>query len=290
MSAGKPSLLIHGNCQADHLARIARHLPDLREVFTIKSIETQRVTPEDWDTRYDEAFFADVRVVWNQAETGEPNEHRRMLASRLPAGCRIVNFPPLILLCLWPFSGSDPRVATAGDYVYPWPDSVAASLDPAVTGEDLPDDALYDRYMAMTRERMPDLDRRLRLDATRARAVEALSDFGVWDWIEAHFRTAKLFHTATHLTAPAFGYLMHHLLARTDGLTAAAIARAQRDAAFLMRGNDGQDVETVPIHPLIAERMGLTWYDPLGRHKWRSHLWTHREYILKYIRWEPFMP
>jgi len=290
MTGTKPSLLIYGNCQGEHLSHIARHLPDIRDKFAIKIIPPHLVTRADWDTRFNEAFFADVRVLWNQVETGEPNENRRLLQERLPKDCRIVNFPPVILLCLWPFSGSDPRQVTAGDYVYPWPDSIGASLDPAVTGEDLPDDALYDLYMRLTVEKMPDLERRLRLDATRARAAEALSDIRIWDWIEENFRTTKLSHTSTHLTAAPFAYLMHRLLALTDGLTPAEIARAQRDSAFLARGSQGQDVEVVPIHPTIAERMGLTWYDPNGRHKWRSHFWTHREYILKYIRWEPFMP
>ena len=289
MSAPKPSILIYGNCQGEHLAHFTRHLTDVREKFGVKLIPPHLVTRQDWESRYDEAFFADVRVLWNQTETGEPTENRRMLEARLPPGVQVVNFPPVILLCLWPFSGSDPRVATAGDYVYPWPDSIAASLSPDVTGEDPPDDELYARYMGLSTEKMPDLERRLRLDGTRARAVEALSDIKIWDWVEENFRTKQLFHTSTHLAAAPFGYLLHRLIALTEGFTPVEIMRAQREIAFLIRGNHGQDVEIVPVHPLIAERMGLTWYDPAAKHKWRSYYWTHREYILKYIRWEPFI-
>ena len=99
-----------------------------------------------------------------------------------------------------------------------------------------------------------------------------------------------LFHTVSHLTALPFGYLVPRLLALTGDLSPAQIVRAQQEAAFLMRGNHGQDIEAVPVHPLIAERMGLTWHDAAARHPWHSHAWSYREYILKYIRWEPFLP
>lgn len=286
----KPSILIYGNCQGEHMTHVARRLTDVHEKFDIKVIPPHLVTERDWETRYTESFFTGVRVVWNQTESGEPNMHRRMLESRLPPGCQTVSFPPLILLCLWPFSGSDPRLANSADYVYPWPDSIAASLAPWVTGEDPPDDVLFAEYMRLTTEKMPDLERRLRLDATRARAVDDLADIKMWDWIEENFRTRKLFHTSSHLTALPFAYLVTRLLGLTGDLTPLQIVRAQQEAAFLMRGNHGQIIETVPVHPLIAERMGLTWHDPHGRHRWHSHDWTYREYILKYIRWEPFLP
>ena len=289
MSA-KPTLLIYGNCQAEDLANLARQLTDVREIFDIEIIPPHLISERDWDTRFNEAFFADVRVVWNQVESGEPTVHRRLLESRLPPNAQMVTFPPLVLLCLWPFSGSDPRIAAAGAYVYPWADSIGASLAPSVTGQDLPDDELFAEYMRLSTEKMPDLERRLRLDASRARAVDALADIEMWDWVEERFRISRLFHTSTHLTAQPFAYLAPRLLSLTGDLSPALIARAQREAEFLLRGHRGQDLEAVPVHPLIAERMGLSWFDPDARHRWHSHAWTHREYMLKYIRWEPFMP
>ena len=124
---------------------------------------------------------------------------------------------------------------------------------------------------------MPDLERRLRLNATRARAVGALSDIKMWDWIEEHFRTTKLFHTSTHLTARPFAWLVPRPIALTDDLSPAPIGAAQREAGFLMSSNRGKDIQVVSVHPLVAERMGLTWFDPDARHRWQSHAWTYRE-------------
>ncbi len=285
----KPSLLVYGNCQAEHLAQIARQLPAVAARFRIKVIAPHTMTEADWETKFDPAFFADVRVVWNQVESGEPTFHRRMLNERLPPNCQTVKFPPLVLLCVWPFTGSDPRIAQAKDYVYAWPDSIAASLAPSVTGENPADDVLFETYMRLSADRMPDLERRLRLDATRARVADDLADIAMWDWVEERFRTQQLFHTSTHLTALPFAHLLPRLLALTGDLHPHQIATAQRDAAFLLRGHHGQDIETVPVHPLVGERLGLTWFDPDARYNWRAHAWTFREYILKYIRWEPFM-
>ena len=284
-SGAKPSILIYGNCQGEHIAHVAQYLPGLREKFNIKVIMLHLVTERDWETRFNEAFFDDVQVVWNQVESGEPTAHRRILESRIPPGCQVVTYPPLIVLCLWPFSGADPRQAVRTEVFYPWPDSIAASL----AEEDLPDDALFERYMQISSEKMPNLERRLRIDATRGRVADALADIKLWDWVEENFRTRRLFHTSSHLSGIPVGHLLKALLDRTEGLNAADRLRARLETDFLLRHYRGQDVEMVPIHPLVAEGLGLTWYDPDQRHRWHGHEWTYREYILKYIRWEPFL-
>ena len=284
-ASAKPSILIYGNCQGEHIGHIAGYLPSLRDKFDIKVVALHVVTPRDWETLFDKAFFANVSVVWNQVESGEPSFHRRMLESRVPEKCQIVTFPPLSMLCLWPFSGADPRQTDRTDDLYPWPDSIGVSL----TEEDLPDDALFARYMLSTSEKMPDLERRLRIDATRGRAVDALSDIKMWDWVEANFRTRKLFHTASHLTASPFGHLMKQLVEQTAVLNAADTLRIKQEIDFLLRCHRGQDNEMMPIHPLVAERLELAWYDPAEQYRWNGHEWTLRDYILKYIRLEPFL-
>jgi hypothetical protein len=79
------------------------------------------------------------------------------------------------------------------------------------------------------------------------------------------------------------------LLERTAILSEDEIFRAQRETDFLLRHHVGQDPEVVPLHPLVAERLDIKYYDPAALYRWRGHEWTFREYILKYIRWEPFL-
>jgi hypothetical protein len=279
------TILIYGNCQGEMLEQIGRFLPGLREKVAFKVIPLHIVTRRDWETRYDDAYFADVSVLWNQVESGAPNEHRLALQSHVKPDWQVVNFPPLSLLCLWPFAGNDPRLPSTTGYTYPWPDSIAASL----AGEDLPDDALFARYMQITAERMPDLERRLRMDVARWRTTDALADFPIADWVLENFRTRQIFYTSGHLTALPLARLMHELLDRTAILSDAERSRAKVETDFLLRCHRGQDLEVTALHPLVAERMGIEYYEPDARHRWHGHEWNFRDYILKYIRWEPFL-
>ena len=281
----KHSILIYGNCQAEAIAHIARFIPSLRDKVRFKIIPLHIVTARDWETRSTAEWFDDVRVLWNQIESGEPTAHRQVLESRIAGDCQIVRFPPYSMLCLWPFSGSDPRIAVDVGYRYPWADSIAASL----ADEDLPDDALFDKYMEISSARMPDLERRLRMDVARWRVTDGLADIQVADWVLENFRRRELFYTAGHLTALPLGRMLKQLLERTGLLSAAEIFRATVELDFLLSHNKGQDLEIAPLHPLVAERLGIAYYDPDARYRWHGHEWTYREYILKYIRWEPFL-
>ena len=59
---------------------------------------------------------------------------------------------------------------------------------------------------AITTERMPDLDRRLRLDVARWKAADAIADIQLAAWVEKTFRSVNLFHTSGHIAAPAIGF------------------------------------------------------------------------------------
>ena len=284
MANVSPSILIYSNCQGEELIRTGRFMPSLIGRIEFKWIPLHLVTAPDWDTRYGPDFMAGVVAVWEQVETGPPSEHRQELLRRLPRDCQVLRFPPYNALCLWPFAGNDPRLAEDPTR-YPWPDSVAAGL----ACEDLPDDALFERYMEITTQRMPDLERRLRMDVARWQAIDALSDIKAAEWVERRFRDMKLFHTAGHLTAAPIAFMMRQLLERTAIVPRGDLARLRGEIDMLLRQHDGQDVETVPIHPLVAERLRLRFYDPNALYRWHAHEWTFREYILHYARWAPYL-
>lgn len=284
MAAVTRSILVYANCQGEELIRTARYMPSLIGQIGFKWIPLHKVRPEDWGRRYGADFMADVEAVWEQVETGPPSQHRQELHRRLPSECQVVRFPPFTALCLWPFAGNDPRLAADPDR-YPWPNSIAATL----AAEDLSDDALFERYMELSTNRMPDLERRLRLDVLRWQAVDAVSDVQVAPWVEQYFRDVKLFHTAGHLTAVPLGFMLRQLLERTSIVPGAEQTRLRGEIDTLLRQHDGQDFESVPIHPLVAERLKLQFYDPKARYRWHAHEWTFREYILHYTRWSPYL-
>lgn len=278
------SILIYANCQGEELQKTGRFVQCMAGRLNFKWIPFHLVTERDWARTYGQDFMADVVTVWEQVETGGLSSNRATLHERLPKNVPIVTFPPFSATCLWPFAGNDPRVARDPDR-YPWPDSIAAVL----STEDLPDDELFEKYLRVTAERMPDLDRRLRLDITRWKAADAIADIPLAEWVEKTFQTVSLFHTSGHITAPAVGYLMKQLLNRTTILPPALARAAIGDVDILLRRHTGQNFECVPIHPLVAERLNLRFYDPDATYRWHAHEWTFRQYILHYIRWADYL-
>jgi hypothetical protein len=276
------AILIYANCQGEELQRTCRYLQSLSG-FDFKWIPLHLVARDDWQTRYGPDFMADVVAVWEQVETGPATDHRGELHRRIPTGCEVVTFPPLSALCLWPFSGNDPRLASDPKR-YPWPDAIGAVL----STETLPDDALFEKYMALSTERMPDLDRRLRLDTNRWKAADAIADIKAADWVAGNLTKVRLFHASSHITAAPTRFLLGELLTRTQVVGPQATAAVQ-ETERLLRYHEGQDFECVPIHPLVAERLQLRFYDPAARHRWHGHEWTFRQYILHYIRWADYL-
>lgn len=279
------SILIYANCQGEELLLTAEHLPALTGRVIVKWIPQHLVSAEDWSARYGADFMSDVAVVWEQVESGPVSENRAELHRRMPAAAQVIRFPPFSALFLWPFAGNDPRVALDPER-YPWPDTVGAML---ANEGDLPDDALFEKYLRITTERMPDLDRRLRMDVARWKATDALADIKVADWVEQSFRNARLFHTSGHLTALPISMMLKQLLIRTDILPSQAMEMAMGEIDQLLRYHQGQDFESVPIHPVVGERLRLRYFDPDARYRWHGHEWTFRQYILHYIRWAPYL-
>lgn len=278
------SILIYANCQGEELQKTGRYMHCMQGRFRFKWIPFHLLNPTDWQDTYDDAFFADVAAVWEQVETGAPSPNRTMLHERLPKDCPVVRFPPFSATCLWPFAGNDPRIASDPDR-YPWPDSVAAVL----ANEDLTDDAMIEKYMRVTTERMPDLDRRLRMDTARWKASDAAADIPLADWVEKTFRTVNLFYTSGHISAPAVAYLMKQLIGRTPVLQPALARAATAEVGILLRHHSGQDFESVPIHPLVAERLGLRFFRPDATYRWHAHRWNMRQYLVHYIRWTDYL-
>lgn len=276
------SILILGNRQGEELAITGNYMQCLTGHLTFKWIHF--LPTNEMERLYGGASFSDVGTVWEQVETGAATPQREWLQARLSRGCPVIRFPSFCGDVLWPFAGEDPRRA-ADPERYPWPDAVAAEL----AGSSLSDDALFDRYMRMTEERMPDLSERLEAAVAQWKALDAVADVPLAPWVEAHIRTTGLFHAPTRVTAPATTYLMKQLLARTAILPPHLMHAAPAEVDLLLRYHAGQDVETVPIHPKVARGLDLTFHDPNGTWRWHRHRWTFRQYMLHYIRWADYI-
>ena len=122
-----------------------------------------------------------------------------------------------------------------------------------------------------------------------ARQTQHLADVALADWVEETFRSVKLFYTSGHVTATAVAFLMKQILSRCSILSPALARAAIGEVDILLRRHTGQDFECVPIHPMVAGRLNLRFFDPNATYRWHAHDWTFREYILHYIRWADYL-
>ncbi|WP_174300818.1 WcbI family polysaccharide biosynthesis putative acetyltransferase [Caulobacter sp. S45] len=286
MTTERAVLLIYSNCQGIDLIRLMRSSAVLSAHFEVRLVQFHLI--DEGSDRLTPDALEDVTIVWEQLGSDFPM-HRKRMHSLRPADARTITFPSLNMLALWPFTGIDHRLDKEPLYPagrYPWPDYVAAELDPR--GELVSDDALFQRYMAASTARLPDLDRRLAMDVARWRERDATCDVKAADHLLESFRTDQLFYSFARPTPHAIRNVFDQLLARTIE-DADLLAEARADLARLLRFYVGYDMEECPVHPLIAKHFKLEWYDADALYRHHANAFTYRDYIIRYMRYDPYI-
>ena len=286
----RPGVLIYSNCQGEDIYRLASRIECLQERFEFKLIlyHALGTSATAWEA-YGDAFMRNVEIVWEQIGPDYAAERAEFHARR-PAQARVISFPAFSMLSLWPLVGGDQRVRAEPRYPdgrYVQPEFVAAELgtDPDVLAGS--DDSIFERYMALSAERMPDLDRRLALDMATWRRRDQQSDITVTDYLSASFRDRQLFHALDHLTGEPLGFLLKRLCQRSFG-GQADLDRINGDIDSMLAFYVGADYVQTPVHPLVARHFGLKWYDPEATYRYYANEWTYRDYIVRLVRHAPY--
>ena len=284
--SGRSVILIYSNCQGIDMIRLLRSSAAVRARYDVRLVQfhlidegSDRLTPE---------VFENVDIVWEQMGSDFP-QHREQMHALRPSDAKTITFPSLNMLSLWPFTGMDHRVERDPLYPagrYPWPDYVAAELDPR--GDRVSDEALFQRYMQASAAKMPDLDRRLAMDVARWRERDATCDVKAADHLLENFKTHQLFYTFARPTPYAIRSVFDQLLEQTVE-DAGMLTRVRAEMDQLLKFYVGYDMEECPIHPLVANHFQLGWYDPQGLYRHHSNAFTYRDYIIHYMRWAPHL-
>lgn len=204
-------------------------------------------------------------------------------------GPRRVKIPRPIADCLWPLRGHDPRLVLEPPLYprgrYPYTDRAAFNL---VAEKELPDDALYARYLAHSEQIMPDLAAAFSRDVESWTALDRGCDVRIREFIVANFRSSRLFHAPETPAAPLLAYIVEHLLATLLPTLPVLPSAFLHEFAYYIHGYQGPFQNQVPVHPLVAERLGLSFLAPDERYRRGHTKRTFRQHILDYIRWEPW--
>jgi hypothetical protein len=285
--AAKPVWLIYANCQAAATAALLPRIEKLAQQVCIKYLFMHSLEEpgQGWDT-YPASYMDNVACVWEQMSEGFPKA-REELHRRLPKGVRRIRFPAFTAGMIWPFSGPDPRPSKGTLYLYG--DSVAARLGMQISGKRVSDDEIFSRYMEMSRKRMPDLDRLLELERLNWQKRDANSDISIESYVLNNYQTQQLFYERGRITQYPLVHMTLKLLQETMSTDISSKANILAEAAQLLRYHRGVDNISQPVHPFVADKLKLEWYNPDATYRWFMHDWTFREWVVRCVRLTPYV-
>jgi hypothetical protein len=284
---GKPLWLIYANCQAAAFAALLPRIQKLSEQLCVRYIFSHLLEEpgHGWET-YPATYMDGVTCVWEQVSEAFPRV-REEFHRRLPKGIRRVRFPAFSAGMLWPFAGPDPRPSRRRLYLYG--DSVAARLGMQLAGKQVTDDEIFSRYMDMSHKRMPDLDRLLELEVALWQKRDRESDISVASYLLENYQSIQLFYERARITQHPLIHITMKLLDETMDGGISNKAEILEDVALQLRYHRGVDTFSQPIHPSVADKFQLKWYDPDATYSWFMHDWIFREWVVRCVRLAPYV-
>ena len=285
-AAAKPLVLVHANWQATPLVMLLRKTPMLAHAVEIRLFDDHE--PLEQILRSDRVDRTRLVAVWQQVIAFWLREEWATPID-LPDSVELVRFPYLEARCFWPLAGSDPRNQPEDLYPhgrYGFSDRHAAALSES----DGSDDELYAEYLARSQAAPQDLDAALIADLAMMATRDALCDIPFTLFFIDGFRREKLLHASASPTGASYRWLAMRLaerLAPRAGLDRAAAAAAVARQAY---GLDGISQHQFPVHPGVVGHFGLNWCAPETAFRFGGSLWTHRDGIVRSIRWLDWAP
>lgn len=280
-SASARTVVLYGNCQTPFLAQMLGALDDLNGDYRFV-VALNHVQPGETQAQgLDDQHLDDVALAIWQHDDDLHNPAALALARRLPPDCPVIRFPSFLMTSQWPFECPEPRGTS--EPMYPWkryPNGDSVGLQIARTGLSGP--LAVAAYLDLSQREMPDLSQRLQRDADRMQRWDALCDVHLADFVLGNFREQHLFWTYCHVSDTCIQELALRVAAKARPVLGGTRKRAQ-ECCGAMLGYGGIGANQVPIHPVVAARLGLEFWDAGRTYLWYSQRWTFYEYIQHYI-------
>jgi hypothetical protein len=280
MTAGR-LLIVFGDCQAGGAQKALSALPEIAATYqvVVHSPMQSDLEREQWKA---EVATADVLFV-------QENEHTRGYLARVAPAANLprASFPSLFFGSVWPFDGvldAFDQVALARrqeggtQYDFEFQDNLMARLRPLIPDHE-------ERFKAYRKLSAPDIPRlsrylgglnfarMLELESHRMLRDDAKHGLGINKFILSNFRNLPLFHTIAHPTGLVLLVMMRECLAKIG---------IRVNASFDNVVNHLDHYE-VPIHPIIARQLGISWADETYRYRFGKWAVTFEEYFRAYI-------
>jgi hypothetical protein len=197
------------------------------------------------------------------------------LKAEIPDRVETHRFPMLRHSTPWPFdthNGLPDRMAEAREASEPFflnMDGVLGRLrrevaDPAER---------FDRYRRLDIDWLPNVERLARFEERRLLALDRTFGVTLGAYILENYKRRPVFHSIAHPTDALFRELLQHL---------AGLAGHKR-AWLPLRSMGGLGNVEVPVHPLVARRVGMDWATETRLYWFRNQRVTWADYTRRYI-------
>ena len=260
------TVILHGNCQMDLMRSL------LAPVVAPKGLSVAHVSSfvhPLLQTSPAPELVARCGVFIEQVSPWE-SALPASYASDLPADCRRLRVPALMMKSLWPLHQQDPRNQFTAEHPFgrhPYGDAQVLKLlrqtqDP---------DEVFRLYMDVDLKALMSLDRLHEMTLAQAAEADRMADLPLTPTIEANFTRLRLFDTVNH-PSPSLQLLLRDVLAE-----------------FILEGADGLPAWRpppslqVPIHPQVVEHFKLEWTDANAVYFYGGRYLTFEEYLRAYI-------
>lgn len=270
-------ILTYGNCQADLLGACLDAFPGVKESYEIARF-FDFVYPGTAGIKAPSEDLLD-RCEALVLQVGLRRPEPEYVARLASAGAKIVRFPVLDCLPLWPQQCPDARNHAETAYPfgrYPYGDRVLLDLMDQGKSEA----EIVDEYMTKDLASLFDLDRMLDYWRCCLEARDAQGDIRAATFVETEFRNQRLFFTRDHPSPALTQFVLGEVIRLIWGT-------GFPDAYIEFAASIPFDQYVAPVHLSVARALQLNWCgeDTLHRH-WHSGFFTHREFARRYVRYE----
>jgi Polysaccharide biosynthesis enzyme WcbI len=250
------TMIVYGNCQAQAITAVLSNDPVASSLFRVVYVRSFE-HPSEANKQPADEELANCALLCEQHDR-LPFPYR----NRLPSNCVTVKFPSVDFNLLWPFNSVNPyNKAAPPEYPlgpFPYGDRVILNcVEMGMKREDI-----LDYYLTRWDEYQIDLERLAKIEASRLAARDARCDVQMSSWVLERFRTQRLYWTINHPTSTLLRELLErlfHACAKAQPAIEDVDVDTTLKANFPPRGPLG--VVAIPVHPKVAEQLGLDWYN-----------------------------
>lgn len=255
----KKICILHANCQGEPVEDLLRLSPRFSECYEVYRFTnyTRETIPEELISRCDLFLHQHLSTNWGNLSSD-------LISSKLKKGARSVAFPSMLFLHYWPLWSGNPGF----DYTDTFLESLLA--------KELTESQILHLFMNTRLTKIYNFEAIMNKSERIERSKENIGVVRYVDLILANFKQKRLFNTINHPRKELLAHTVNSILKELsmDNLP---------EQDVLNFPETFPDFEQ-PIHPQVAEYLGLDFGGPDERYHVYGADITFEEYAIRYIK------